>query len=100
MLTTTKLLQHAYTALCELPNTPLNSPPPFHNTYALCSAIEKHNAKESELKLLVRLFFTFLDHTEESENGHISHPIVISNARALAQEPLSTCLEQMKKLTE
>jgi hypothetical protein len=53
-------------------------------------------AKLDELQTLVRDFFTFLDHTEESDSGKIFHPITISCVRVLMIEPLSACLNKMK----
>lgn len=49
----------------------------------------------SDRELIERLFL-FLNYTEESDNGRIFHPTVISSCRAMMTEPLNQLLEEMK----
>ena len=53
-----------------------------------------------ELQELVREFFEdYLDVTEESDSGHVFHPIQISIVRALKVKPLSDLLQRMRELS-
>jgi len=51
------------------------------------------------LKECVREFFTYLDYTEESDNGKMFHPIAISCCRVMKIEPLNNLLDEMKALS-
>jgi len=46
---------------------------------------------------LLREFFTYIDYTEESENGREFHPVTIGCCRALMSVPLDELLKRMRR---
>jgi hypothetical protein len=56
--------------------------------------------KNKQLAKAVNQFFSFLDATEESDEGRIFHPIRIDCCRCLMSEPLGKVLGEMKSLAK
>lgn len=60
---------------------------------------EQYQSKldDMDTRALIKEFFSYLDYTEESDSGKVFNPITIGSCRCLMTEPLSMCLEQMRK---
>lgn len=56
--------------------------------------------ENAKLKNLIRSFFSFLDRTEESENGSVFHPVTIGCSRAMIMEPLEKLLNELKQAVQ
>lgn len=54
--------------------------------------------EESELKMRVKEFFTYLDTVEESEEGREFHPLQFTCCRSTMTPKVEACLERMKEL--
>lgn len=50
------------------------------------------------LRSLVKEFFSYLDATEESDNGNAFHPLQLTCSRATMMPKVAECLEKMKEL--
>jgi len=46
---------------------------------------------------LVKEFFSYLDHIEETDSGREFHPIELSSCRVLMTQPLNMCLEKLRE---
>ena len=55
--------------------------------------------RDMDLEETVREFFTYLDYTEESDNGVTFHPLSFSSCRVLMTEPFNMVLSRLRFLT-
>ena len=52
----------------------------------------------SELKELIKEFFSILDEVEETDSGKKFHPVYISSCRVMKTQRMSELIVEMKKL--